>query len=412
MRQIIKKFLAFSERYTKTDMTYLAKGGFWISISYSIQIISGLILTVALANLLPKNVLGTYQYILALAGILSVLTLSGASKAIVSAVARGDDGAFLSSVRTVLKWNIIILLSSLSVSCYYYLNGNTELGTAFLIVAFFAPLIEAFKLYQSYLQGKEAFKDGVTLGAWRKPLPLIAMIIGLYFTDNVVYLIFVYFFTNAVSNIWVYFLVIRKYHPPIKAKEDVLSYSKHLSILVIIGKLASHADKLILWQFIGPVAVASFTIAQLATKYSGGALNALATIVLPKLSRRDLATLQQTLPRKVFFFTLAMSVGAIIYILVIPFIFDIIFPQYKESILIAQLLAVSLVFLPRSIYTKALIAHQQVRYQYYLMLVLSIIAMLVLIPIFGILGAAYATIISELVSAIVSYSLFKRAKSV
>jgi O-antigen/teichoic acid export membrane protein len=399
----------------KTDVHYLLKGGFWVSTSFVIQVTSGLILTIALANWLSKEALGTYQYILALAGIISVFTLSGTGKAITRSVAKGDEGAFRQSVGVVLKWNMLIAATSTSIALYYFLNGNIELGVSFLIVAIFAPIIEAFKLYQSYLQGKEAFRDGVMLGAWRKPLPLVAMIIGLYFTDTVAYLIFIYFFTNAISNVWVYNLVIKKYHPPKTAQSDLLSYSKHLSILAIVGRLAAQADKIILWQFVGPAAVAAFTIAQLATKYSGGAISAVTAVTLPKLAKRDLGTLQQTLPRKVFFFTVLMAVGALLYMLAIPPLFNLIFPDYDESILVAQLLGLSLIFLPRSIYAKALLAHEKIRYQYYLGVVIPIVSigvMLILIPTHGILGAAYAALLNECILALTSYYLFKKAQSV
>lgn len=60
----IHALLRSSERYFKTDMVYLAKGGSWL---FSAQVLSGalsFILAIAFANLVPKEAFGTYKYVL------------------------------------------------------------------------------------------------------------------------------------------------------------------------------------------------------------------------------------------------------------------------------------------------------------------------------------------------------------
>lgn len=324
MHNVLQKL----QNYTKTDMNYLAKGSFWLMVSYVIQVSLGVITTIALANLLPKESLGTYQFILSIAAILSVITLSGLGTAITRAVAQGHDGVLRSGVRTKLKWSIGIVLASGVTALYYYINDNTLLAYSFLIVGIFAPFIESFKLYNNFLYGKEAFKDNVVLGAWRKPLPLIATLTTIYFTDDVLTLIFVYFLSHAISYLAVYAAVIRKYNPPKQSHSETITLSKHLSVLRIVSMVGSHIDKILIWHFLGAASVAIFSIAQLGTKYSGGFLNTLSALVLPKVSKRDLPTLQQTLPRKVWLFTVLMAAGAGVYIAIAPFVFPLLFPQH------------------------------------------------------------------------------------
>ena len=59
--------------------------------------------------------------------------------------------------------------------------------------------IESFKMYENFLYGKEAFKDSVTLGAWRKPLPLIATVITAFLYPEPLALVAAYFASNALS---------------------------------------------------------------------------------------------------------------------------------------------------------------------------------------------------------------------
>ena len=56
-------FLRKTEKYTKTDMVYLASGGFWLSIKTALSILIALSLSIAFANLLPKETFGEYKYI-------------------------------------------------------------------------------------------------------------------------------------------------------------------------------------------------------------------------------------------------------------------------------------------------------------------------------------------------------------
>src|SRR5690606_25469693 len=145
----------------------------------------------------------------------------------------------------------------------------------------------------------EAYKDSVMLGLWRKPLPLIAVVGTAYLTQDVLYTILAYFLSNTISYALVFLVVLRKYKPVGTTDTTTLRLSKHISIMSMFSQASIHADKVLLWFMIGPVAVASFAIAQLASTHAGTLLNAFGTLVLPKVSKRDLRTLQKTLPRKI-----------------------------------------------------------------------------------------------------------------
>ena len=70
IKEKIYNLLRWSEKYTKTDMVYLAHGGFWLSFGQIISSLSSFLLAIAFANLLPKETYGNYKYILSIASIL------------------------------------------------------------------------------------------------------------------------------------------------------------------------------------------------------------------------------------------------------------------------------------------------------------------------------------------------------
>src|SRR3989344_764495 len=149
------RWLKRSEKITKTDMIYLAKGHFWLIVGQILSSISAFLLSIAFANLLPKEIYGSYKYVLSIAGVLSVFTLTGMSAAISQAAARGYEGGLIKALKTKIKFGLLGSVGSLGVSLYYYLNAKTELAVAFLIVAAFIPLMDSFALYSAYLHGKK-----------------------------------------------------------------------------------------------------------------------------------------------------------------------------------------------------------------------------------------------------------------
>ena len=412
MKDRLLRLLRWSEKYTRTDMLYLAHGGFWTTLSYVFGVLAGLITTVALANLIDPNTYGTYQFVLSIVAILSVFTLTGMGLAVNRAVAQGRDGAFRYGVRTKLRWSIGITLAGAAVALYYYLNNNDTLALSILLAGALSPFLVSFRLYEHYLSGKRLFRHAAIIEIVRKLLPFTALLTALFLTDNVTILVTTYFASNALSYLLAYYYVLRSYQPPFEPDPDAFTFSKHLSVMRVISTIASHADKVLIWHFLGATAVATFTIAQLATRYSGGVLNAMTSIALPKLAARDLSTLQQTLPRKVLLFSGAMAIAALSYILIAPFVFPLLFPLYPEAVPLTQLLALTLLFVPRSLYSKALTAHACTRELYLLGIInptIKLTALAVCLPLFGLWGAVYAFIISGALEAMVVYVLFKRA---
>src|SRR3989344_3759114 len=112
-------FLRWSESYTKTDMLYMAHGGFWLTLAKGIAMFSSLILATAMANLIPPEVFGTYKFVLSGAGIIGAFALTGMGTAIIQAVARGHEGALRAGVRAYLSWSVGMVAISVALALYY-----------------------------------------------------------------------------------------------------------------------------------------------------------------------------------------------------------------------------------------------------------------------------------------------------
>src|SRR3989344_8979317 len=96
----------------KTDLSYVAKGGFWLGIASTISSASGLVLVYFFANYLEPETYGTYRYILSVYGLLTIASLGGISTAVTRSVAKGSEGDFLRGFRIQVTSSLVATLVS------------------------------------------------------------------------------------------------------------------------------------------------------------------------------------------------------------------------------------------------------------------------------------------------------------
>src|SRR3989338_10355062 len=185
-----------SERFFKADMVYIVKGGFWITFGQTFSSIIALLLTIAFANLLPKETYGTYRYILSLAGVLNIFTLTGMNSAVARAVAIGNEGVLRTSVKYQLKWNLLMLAAFFTLGGYYLANGDILFATSFLILGIFVPPTLALNTYGAYLEGKKKFKFAGISNIIATFVYVGGIFAAILFSGEVIWLIITYTITK------------------------------------------------------------------------------------------------------------------------------------------------------------------------------------------------------------------------
>ena len=247
----IHHLLIWSQKYTKTDNIYLAKGGFWLTLGQIISSAAAFLLAIAFANLLDPTTYGNYKYILSLMGLLGIFALTGVGTAVTQAAARGLEGSFYTGFKTKLKWGILGSLVAIGGAIYYWLRGNELLPIPLLISAVFLPLMLASGIYVSLLTGRKLFNIQVKYSALSQVISAGALIAALFLTKNLFWLIAVYFVSHTFSNYFFYVLTKFRFKPNKKEDPKTLSYGKHLSIMGVVAKFAGQLDKILLFHFLG-----------------------------------------------------------------------------------------------------------------------------------------------------------------
>lgn len=400
--------LRWFEKYTKTDMVYLTKGGFWLGMGQVVSSSSAFLTAFAFANLLSPDVFGVYKYVLSISSIIAITTLTGMDSAVTQAVARGYDGTLIPAFKEKMKWGTIGSLSSLIIGTYYYSQGNSTLAIAFSIVAIFMPFAESFDIYNSLLWGKKKFDVQTKYNILRKVFSLIITVGALFLTKNIFIIITIYFATIVIPAGFFLYKTIKNHVTNTSQDLENLRYGKHLSAIHVIGLVLGELDKILIFHYLGAINLAIYTLAIAPTDQIKGLLKNVNSLAMPQFSNRTTEEIKKTIWRKVFILGLVTGTIVLIYILVAPIFFGVFFPKYLDSIRYSQILSLSLipVVMAGFIYTALESKKDKVGiYQYNLYNnIFSIIILIPLVYYFGIWGA----IISRCVSRVFTLALSKK----
>jgi O-antigen/teichoic acid export membrane protein len=408
----IYNLLRWSEKYFKTDMIYLARGGFWLTLGQVISSASSFLLAIAFANLLPKETYGTYKYVLSIAGILAIPTLSGMGIAVTQAVARGYEGSLIPALKTKIRWGLFGGLASLILSGYYFYQGNTTLTISFLISAAFLPLMDSFGIYDAFLQGRKLFDISAKYGIISQIIAVIILITTLFFTKNLFFILFVYFFSWTSLRFFFFKLTLKKFLPNQKQDSGTISYGKHLSLIRIIGTIDYQIDRVLIFHYLGAQEVAIYSIAIAPPEQIKSLLKNIGALVFPKLAQKSKEEIRKTIFKKFFTFFIFLIPLTIIYVLFTPFLYKIFFPHYLTSSYYSQIFVLTILFLPFYFLGTIVLQSQKKQAELYQLKIsislIEIILLFIFIHFYGLMGAILVKIISRFIESVFSLWLIKK----
>jgi O-antigen/teichoic acid export membrane protein len=386
----IVRLLRWSEQYTKTDMLYLAKGGFWITLGRVLSAGSGFLLTLLLANTISKEALGNYKFIQSFAGIITAFSLTGMGTAIIQSVARGNDGVVREGFKTFLSWSVIMTIIAWGAAIYYFVQGNITLGWSLIVIGITIPFSQAGGFFSPFLIGKKEFKTETIFGVTCTIAPLLATgIVGLI-TDITPFLVVAFFGTSALTGMIFYRITLKRYNPSQETETKALIYGKHLSIMNILGSISLQLDRLLVFHYLGAAQMALYVVALAAPQQLRFGSKLLATMALPKFSGTDPTPIYKTLPRKALLVFCGAIIIALAYIVVAPWFFTFFFPDYVEAIRYSQVFVLVILFFPAALFQQFLVGQVQQKWLYVLQTIVpitKIILLFILLPLYGIWGA-------------------------
>ncbi len=409
LKKKIKDFLLWSQKYTETDMVYLARGGFWWIFGRVLIFLISLATLTAFAHWFPKETYGAYQYILSMIGILSIFALPGMNIALVRTVARGYEKMIYPCAKTKIKWGLVGSGIGLIISFWYLFHQNFILGISFLIVGVFLPFSKTLNLFLPFWQGKKRFDIQSKYSILLNFLAALTLIPVIFLTNDLILIVFTYFASRTLLEAILFKSTLKKIKNQGTEKETI-SFGKHLTLIKTISTFANRIDKIIIWQFLGPTSVAIYSFAQLPISRLQQ-LIPISSLALPKVSEKNVKEIKKGIFKKFSKLFLVSIPLSLFFILIAPYPYKILFPTYLESIVYFQVLALILIFIPFKLLGASLVAEMRKKELYIIRFAtpsLKIILFLVLIPFYGIWGIIAAILISKIFNGGLVLYFFKR----
>lgn len=355
MRQLFIKLIRRSEPYLKTDMLYVVKSGFWLSLGQVISVLTVFASAVVFGWFLPKEVYGSYKFILSAVSILGSLSLSGMGTVVVQATAEGKEGVLRRAVKTSLKWGTVVWLTALLVAAYYYYNGQSVLSLSILIAGACTPFINAYSLINSLFSGRKDFRRSTLYAVSIQIVTTLFLIITAFWLQDALVLVAVNFLASAILNSLLYFYAINKWRPNDVADPEMIRYGKHISFMNFFGTLANQLDKILVFHWLGATELALYAFAIAIPEQIKGSYKNLFNIALPKMSalafselsiEEEKRMLRKNVLDKFYRLTAITLVAVLAYWFVAPYIYLLFFPKYLDSVWYSQIYMLGLVAVP------------------------------------------------------------------
>lgn len=406
------KGLRFLERYTKTDMVYLAGGSFWLGIGQIISSGSAFLTSLAFANLLAPEVYGLYKYIISISSLLTISTLSGMDSALTQAVSRGYEGTMTVAVKEKMKWGTIGSAGALVIGIYYFLQGNATLALSLGVVALFMPFSESTDMYNSTLFGKKLFKTQTLYNNSKKIFSLILIISTIYLTRNVYIILLVSFLSVLLPNLFFLARTKKYYVSNNSVDPEAIRYGKHLSAIYVMGLVLAEVDKILVFHYMGAINLAIYSLAMAPNDQIKGLMKNVNSLAMPQFSQKNITDIKKGIWSKVKVLSIFITGIVLIYILLAQPFFSFFFPKYLESVHYSQVLSLSLIpiVIAGFLYT-VLESQKATRELYQYNLYTNIVNLVILFPLiyyFGIWGAIASKLVTRTFTFFLSSILIKK----
>ncbi|MFA6422440.1 MAG: oligosaccharide flippase family protein [Candidatus Buchananbacteria bacterium] len=410
----IHKLLRWSEKWTKTDMVYFTKGGFWLVLSQIFSSLIAFLISVAFANLISKDLYGNFKYVISLSAIIGAFSLSGMNLAITKAVAQGKDGSYKRAIIVQAKWSVLQFVVALACFGYYFYIGNHTIAYAMLIVGILSPVVNTFNTCIGFLNGKKDFKNIYLYNLLSSLVGLIFMTLSMVLFKNVIFLVFIYFASSSISYIFLHFKTIRHYKPNSEEDPGAMKYGKHMSIINVASIVAGSIDKIIVFNVLGPAQLAIYYFAVAAPDQFRGVAKIISSLTFPKFSAHKEGNLKKKLAFNTLGLIVISIIVVIIYILLAPFLYKIFFPKYLDSVLYSQIFSLALI---ANTAVAPLLSYVQAKakiiniYQYNISVSIIQIAIVVTMAFFwGIIGVIFARIIYSVINLLILFTFSRTIK--
>lgn len=369
---------------------------------------------VVLSRFLSRDIFGEIRYIAAALAILSLFSLPGASSIVIQKASAMGKKRVIQIIRDQLQWGLIATAGALLFAMFYFLKGNMGLGYGFLVGGFFAPIANLYQMPGYLLAGLKRFRSKTFVDSAILSAIIFGAVLGTLLTRNVPGTLLFYFGVQSIATL--IFLLYAYKEVPKNTTDEIsaldITHSRQLTIFQAPFTLLPALEKVFIYLLLGPSSLAIFTIAVLPIEHMRSAFrNLLQFSVLPNFEDE---TKTKLLLKKWLVTASILTVGGIaVLIIFTKIVLPVFFPQYIEAMQLSFILILAIIPVPLQILILALIASRKIKDLFLYsgsLTIVNIVAFLAFIPLFGLMGAVIAKIVTEFITAALLALFYKNTE--
>jgi len=391
----------------------LIKNTVFITVLRVVQLVAGIGSTYVMAHLLSKDLFGQYHFILNWIGLLTIFAMTGLNESVMQSVARGFVGTFRRAIPVALLWSLLGSLVLALFGLWYLLHAQPSLAVGFFASSLIFPFTYGLTQWKAVRTGREDFigllrTDGL-VAIVINALMIVAMFLvpKSYFWPLVMLMVI-----PAVQNVILTLTALRgiDLHSPVELGS--IPYGVKTNFYSAFNIVAKHADKLLLFFFLSPAALATFVAADRVADLFRNLVSDLAAVLAPRFARMDRYTAK--LDKAMTLFLIGYGAAVIIFAFTLmPWALTFVFGNsYHDAVPYAQALMVS-VAVGNSASLRFRFIRSQMDTEGFKHITvytsaLRILTSLILIPLWGITGAVVSTILFRLLTAAVVHVVLRK----
>lgn len=366
-----------------------------------VQLGMALASTYFLARTMSKDAFGEYNMVLNAIGIAGLTSLTGLNNSLMQAVARGFMGTYRSVVPVAFGSSFLGSLGLLVMSGWYLADSQSQIALGFLAAAVLFPLAYGLTQWKSVVIGQERFHELLLHDGGSSVLTYGSVIATVFFwPGNYVFPLLVTLLVPAICNLIITALKYRQIPFDAGVEHQNIRYGIRTTLYSGLGAIGSNLDRVLVFSFISPAALALYIAASRIPDLLAGAMQDVSAVIAPRLAKHESYTKRVDRIFTVISMIYGLAIFALAFLaipLLIPFLFG---DNYADAIPYAQALTCSVAIgnqaNMRFRFIRSRIDERGFRDITLFSSAVRLVAFVALVPAFGIIGAIVAIFIYRL----------------
>lgn len=385
-----------------------------------ILVVLGLIRTPLITWAIPKDEVGMLGVVSSWIPYLSLFSLPGLDSAAHHYVSKGKTWAYLANLNIRLRWSLITSLGMFIGAAYWIWKKEIILGWLFIISGITFPFTSGLSAAPGMFGAQEKFTnlfwyriiEGLIRFSGFLPLILstwfISKVVTFYSVNQIVLGIFLIIVSLFLIK---QFRAISTRNTPMKERQEMVVYGKHLTTINGIGVLQNRTDALLVGILFPLTTMANYSIALIIQGLLKRLWTVYVTVRYPPLVRMSVERRHRRFIVEGGLVVIAFIVigifGALLAYLLVPIVLP---PDYRSSLpYIYMFIAATIVGIPGGLSELYFRTNQDEKRQYILRILAAISGVLspiLFITLWGAYGAAAGRIVGNLFLSIAGVVLF------